>query len=357
MKKEIMSRNNIQPIEFPDLSFLGKNEEINYIYGAGITAVKLHNYLSNLGITIKGFVVDIKTKDSLFNVPIFEFSQIHEVPINLILGFVPTKHTVEEIKLGVKEKLKFFNFLAYDFSFLSFGYFDRNYLSSENFEYIVNQLEDELSVKSLIGYIKSRNTGDFSFCESYYDSNQYFPKNVINFTQNEIFVDCGVFDGETIKDFISKNEDFKFVYGFEPDPMNYLKSVEKLNYISNDKLKIFNIGSWNKKDILRFNSSSERISEIDPNGIEEILVDSIDNIINGTPVTFIKMDVEGAELNSLIGAYNIIKTHRPKLAICIYHKPEDIYEIINWIYSLELEYKFIIRLHTRFSQELVLYCV
>lgn len=352
-----MLRNNIQPIEFPDLSFLGKSEEINYIYGAGITATKLHNYLSSLGITIKGFVVDIKTKDSLFDVPIFEFSQINEVPINLILGFVPTKHTVEEIKLCIKEKFKSFNFLAYDFSFLSFGYFDRNYLSSKNFKYIVDHLEDELSVKSLIGYVKSRNSGDFSFCESYYDSNQYFPENVINFSQNEIFVDCGVFDGETIKEFISKKEDFKFVYGFEPDPVNYLKSVEKLNYISTDKLKVFNIGSWNKKDILRFNSSSERISEIDPDGVEEIVVDSIDNLLNGIPVTFIKMDVEGAELNSLIGAYKIIKTQRPKLAICIYHKPEDILEIINWVNSLGLNYKFFIRLHTRFSQELVLYCI
>jgi FkbM family methyltransferase len=334
------------------------NKNSTYIYGAGITASKVLAYLINLGVKISGFVVDKKNNDSLNNLPIFNFNKIEQEPINLVLGYVPTYETVQEVRNKVSAKHKSINFIVYDFSFLSFGLFDHNYLNSREFKWVEEKLEDKYSIDTLIAYIKSRNSGNYSICESFYDPNQYFPNDIISFKENEIFVDCGVFDGETIKEFISRNNNkFDYVFGFEPDKNNYENSVDNLNGIPSQNLKIFNLGSWSKMDTLKFNSISERVSEIDPNGTVEIKVDSIDNLIANKKVSFIKMDVEGAELNSLIGAEKNIKLNRPKLAICLYHKPEDIYEIIYWINSLELNYKFFIRLHTRFSQELVLYCI
>jgi FkbM family methyltransferase len=341
-----------------DIKNMFNNKNLTYIYGAGITASKLLAYLNNLGVKISGFVVDKKNNDSLNNLPIFNFNKIEQESINLVLGYVPTYETVQEVRNKVSAKHKSINFIAYDFSFLSFGLFDHNYLNSKEFNWVQEKLEDKYSIDTLIAYIKSRNSGNYSICESFYDPNQYFPNDIISFKENEIFVDCGVFDGETIKEFISRNNNkFDYVFGFEPDKNNYENSVDNLNGIPSQNLKIFNLGSWSKSDTLKFNSISERVSEIDPNGTVEIKVDSIDNLITNNKVSFIKMDVEGAELNSLIGAEKNIKLNRPKLAICLYHKPEDIYEIIYWINSLELNYKFYIRLHTRFSQELVLYCI
>lgn len=344
-----------------DLNNINKilNHELpTYIYGAGITASKVFNYLRGLGVNITGFVVDKKNNNSLHDLPIFDFIQIEHDYINIILGYVPTKETVNEVHNRVLTKQKRVNFIAYDFSFLSFGLFDEDYLNSREYDWVNEKLEDKYSIDTLAAYIKSRNTGDYSICEKFYNPNQYFPENLISFKENEIFVDCGVFDGETINEFVSRTDNsFDFVFGFEPDKNNYNNSLKNLENISPEKITLYNLGSWEKSDVLKFNSTSERVSEIDPNGAIEIKVNSIDNLIHNKKISFIKMDVEGAELNSLKGAVQNIKQFRPKLAICLYHKPSDIHDILYWINSLDLNYKYYVRLHTRFSQELVLYCI
>lgn len=74
-------------------------------------------------------------------------------------------------------------------------------------------------------------------------------------------------------------------------------------------------------------------------------------------ITFIKMDIEGAEYNALLGCKKIIKEQRPKLAICIYHKPEDIIQIPSLILSLNEEYIFYIRHYSTIWGETVLYAL
>ncbi|MFH1618985.1 MAG: FkbM family methyltransferase [bacterium] len=69
------------------------------------------------------------------------------------------------------------------------------------------------------------------------------------------------------------------------------------------------------------------------------------------------MDIEGAELDALKGAAETIKKNRPKLAICIYHKPSDLFEIPLFIKSLVPEYRFYLRQHQPISCDLVLYAV
>ncbi len=78
-------------------------------------------------------------------------------------------------------------------------------------------------------------------------------------------------------------------------------------------------------------------------------------LLRGGGVTFIKMDIEGAEYQSLLGALKTIKKYRPKLAICLYHKPEDIIEIPHIILSINPDYKLAIRHYTTCNWETVLY--
>ena len=87
-----------------------------------------------------------------------------------------------------------------------------------------------------------------------------------------------------------------------------------------------------------------------------ILGESIDNVIK-EEVTFIKLDVEGAELRTLMGAAETIKKYKPRLAISIYHKPEDIYEIPLLLMEYRPDYRFYIRHYTSYIWETVLYAV
>ena len=109
---------------------------------------------------------------------------------------------------------------------------------------------------------------------------------------------------------------------------------------------------------MRFKAEKATCSCVSENGENHIDVVTIDETIDENDrVTFIKMDVEGAELESLKGAKHIICRDKPKLAICIYHKPEDMTEIPLYIKSLVPEYKIYVRHHCNSDGETVLYAV
>ncbi len=89
-----------------------------------------------------------------------------------------------------------------------------------------------------------------------------------------------------------------------------------------------------------------------------IAVDTIDNLVEDENVNFIKMDIEGSELKALQGAAKTIKKNKPTLTICVYHKPEDLITIPQYIRSLNNSYKFYLRMHGAVvPQELVLYAI
>ena len=117
-------------------------------------------------------------------------------------------------------------------------------------------------------------------------------------------------------------------------------------------------GLWNEKTQLRFRGKGTAGSAITEDAAQNttvVDVDSIDNVCAGDKVTLIKMDVEGSELEALKGAENVIRRDKPRLAICVYHKPEDLYEIPFWIKRTVPEYKLYLRHHSDFIMETVIY--
>ena len=92
-------------------------------------------------------------------------------------------------------------------------------------------------------------------------------------------------------------------------------------------------------------------------GEVSIKADSIDNKLKGRKATYIKMDVEGSELEALKGSIETIKKYRPKLAISLYHKPEDVIEIPVFLEKLDLGYKYYLRHYQTRMEETVLYSV
>ncbi|OON92906.1 MAG: hypothetical protein ATN32_09255 [Candidatus Epulonipiscium fishelsonii] len=184
----------------------------------------------------------------------------------------------------------------------------------------------------------------------YFTPHQYFD-DIVNLSPNEVFVDLGGLDGETSIEFAKRtNYTYKQIYIFEPDPINYEKTINNINNLNLKNVEVFNLGGWSEKDTLSFASNGTGQSKIDNKGTYKINVDSLDNVLGDTPVTFIKMDIEGAELEALIGAAEIIKKYKPQLAISIYHKPTDIFEIPLYIKSLVPEYKLYIRHYSWYTE-------
>ena len=123
-----------------------------------------------------------------------------------------------------------------------------------------------------------------------------------------------------------------------------------------DEVEFIGKGLWNKKSVMRIGSGrSSSDSSVSLEGDSKIEVTTLDSEVGEEKVTFIKMDIEGAELNALKGAKETIIKNKPRLAICIYDKPKDIYEIPEYILSLVPEYRFWIRHYTSNNWETVLY--
>jgi len=185
----------------------------------------------------------------------------------------------------------------------------------------------------------------------YFDLPYFKPK------ENEFFIDAGGYNGYSTQSFFNWLGNFcgKSII-FEPNHIQY--EVCKNNMQKYDNVKILNKGLWHKKETLKFfcNDSSGRI---DSNGEEIIEAVSLDEELKDEkePITFIKMDIEGAELNALKGTEGIIREYRPKLAICIYHKPEDVQEIPDLLLNYVPDYKFYIRHYSYSAWETVLYAI
>ncbi len=190
---------------------------------------------------------------------------------------------------------------------------------------------------------------------------QYFdlPQLQKKITEKEVFVDGGSFDGKSSVAFMNLcGGNYRKIYVFEPDPDNQSKCEDTLkNYRgTGENLEMIFKGLWDEKTTLRFAAISNGSSKVDKNGTKQIDVVSLDEVIHDT-VTFIKLDVEGSEFRALSGARRIIQNDRPKLAISIYHKPEDIWELPALIYSFNPDYSFYLRHYSTAASETVLYAL
>lgn len=186
---------------------------------------------------------------------------------------------------------------------------------------------------------------------------QYFNPDFMEFGE-EVFVDAGCCNLETVKRLEKHAVNIKKVYAFEPDPDNYEVCKRKANEYPNGIIEVFPYGTWSGKKKMYFSASADGCSHIAEQGSDSINVVPIDDFIsNETKVTFIKMDVEGSELETLIGAQRTILRDKPKLAVCIYHKPEDMVELPLYIKRLVPEYKLYLRHHSNGEGETVLYAV
>lgn len=189
-----------------------------------------------------------------------------------------------------------------------------------------------------------------------YIEHQYFVDEIMRFGENEVFVDAGAFDGDSIQAFLNKvNYRFGAIHAFEMDRNIYSKlqlNINKLEKHYRDKIFLYNLGVWNEKSELLY-SSNDTSSQVSSDGAEIISMDRLDGILKN--VSFLKMDIEGAELQALQGAQELILRNKPKLAICVYHLAEHLWEIPFYIKKLVPEYKIYFRHHTSESTETVCY--
>lgn len=220
---------------------------------------------------------------------------------------------------------------------------------------ICGLLEDERSkvvYEAVVAFRQTHRWRDKAVIDSFKE--QYFAKEIVKISDDEVFVDCGACTGDTALLFTKKaGGRYKRIICFEPDHFNY--QVLTAKKIKN--LIAFNTGVWDKTDTLCFNEKGATSSGISDKGGVQIKVRAIDDVEECHDATFIKMDIEGSELNALKGAEKTIRRNKPKLAICIYHSNEDMIRLAEYIHELNPEYKLYIRHYSHEVYDTILYAL
>ena len=228
------------------------------------------------------------------------------------------------------------------------------------YERAYNLFDDDVSKQTLLGRLKCYLTPlpliqtPFTI---FSPDLLYFDPEIITLSEDEIFVDGGMYVGDTAEQFYKISDgEYAHYYGFEPDKHNFATANKTL--MEKPNMTLIPKGLWNCETLLGFTdglASSSRLNEASGNIIDVTALDLY--FSDMAPPTFIKMDIEGAELDALRGAERTIREHKPKLAICAYHKPEDAYALPELAMGYRGDYKFYLRHYSNTSFDTVLYAV
>lgn len=274
----------------------------------------------------------------------------HMYPICRLVPLIRKSSFLHEIQVRRHEKIYLKKYKESDIEDFKRFYI----LNTDKIDKVKGILEDEISVCTLENLIMCRLGGKLDLIRKWVVKPQYFVLDFLHFSDKEVFIDGGAYNGDTIREFSRVVcGQYQKIYAWEPDQSNrtiLLKNTSKM-----EKICYIPYGMWKDEDTLFFSSDASVCSHIAKTGSECLKVNSIDNICKDEEVTFIKMDIEGSEYEALQGAKSTIKRMKPKLAICIYHKPSDLVEIPLLLKEYVPEYKFYIRQHEDSRDETVLY--
>ncbi len=236
--------------------------------------------------------------------------------------------------------------------FIAREFFEAN---QTRIDYINSFLADEKSRDTFQKLVHMRQYYEPADIPQYNYFDQYFPRDIIHLEKNEVFVDGGGFTGDTLLKFRRLCPDYKKIVVFEPDQKNMIRMRKKCRNVNN--LKIIEAGMSDVDGLGNFRQDSTGMYSHfvqEETGLAIPLM-RMDDLSECSDATFIKMDIEGAEMSALRGSAKTIKRNKPKLAICIYHSNEDMLQIAEYIHELVPEYRIFMRAHNMGIAENVLY--
>lgn len=339
------------------------------LFGAGEIAMYIMQSLKEYDISIDCFCDNSKDKQGklYLGLPVYSYPQMRERLLgeeyNIIIATgAKNENEIRQQLINLGEvnpiwHLKDFEVIGPKFNY---EYFVENI---DAFEEVYSLLEDNYSKEVFISIVKAKISGDLSYYEDIMTNDQYFDPSIVTLRNNEVFLDVGAYNGNDIIEFAKRtNYKYKRIIAIEPDADIFQDLEKRLKNNNIRDCKLYNIGAWSSNGYLRFcgdsvGRSQFRISNNDTLKEVSLEVNSIDNILNGDSVSYLQMDIEGSEHQALLGAKQTIQKYKPTIAISVYHKREDLFDLPLLLHDFVSEYKFYLRHYTNLQFETVLYAI
>ncbi len=354
-----------------------RNQEISrvWIYGAGGFASDVKRFLTEHSIEVVGTI----TKDGFFtnfskgseelyfadNCPVVIGVFNHrDNPID-IMDFLNERGITDVISPA---KL-FSSFAGVNFSKYYLTSLRDGLPTTSEIQKVKGYLQDPKSIFALESFLNYQRDGEIlSIYRSAQSNLQYlgttlpspFDSKWMNGIVN--WLDVGAYDGDTLRgvtSFVGNGDTVNFLC-IEPDLVNFSKLKSCAVDIAPTTLCLnVAIGATSGeilfKDEGTLSSSGSVIEQSDNTAHRKVEMRTVDEVCHQFVPTHIKMDIEGAEKEALHGALHTLETHRPKLAISLYHRPRDIVEIPLMLMELLPCYSWFIRCYGAHGYDTILY--
>jgi FkbM family methyltransferase len=220
--------------------------------------------------------------------------------------------------------------------------------------------EDGASRKEYLSQVRWRVLMDFDGLNPPVEHEIYFPSDLLTILPDEVFIDCGAYDGDTVRSLLNAHESYSGeIIAFEPDPSNFLKLknyIEDIPSVLQDKMEAYPFAVGSTRSKVRFEAAGTEASAVGSGDFEVECV-TLDEILAEKKTTYIKMDIEGSELDALAGAKKTIQKNLPVLAVCSYHRQDHLWKIPNLISTYSKQYRFFLRPHLLEVWDLVCYAI
>jgi FkbM family methyltransferase len=316
-----------------------------YIYGAGNVGKDVFRLLTNRGVRVAAFLDRTAKPGSVWQeTPVL-------IPDDPVIS--PSERKRSHVVIGIFNReseippiIKFLKSLGHErvISFLdlhdpfSAELGDRFWLTSRRFYRAQKKpitagyelLSDETSRELYAAVLKFRFAKDYTALPAPNLEDQYFPTGLAPWPSPIRFVDCGAYDGDTLRQLLDRQLQIEAIAAFEPDPVNFKKLAQSVHSrVSNMAAMVclFPCGVSSATTQIRFSSGRGSSSCAAENGDTVIQCVTLDEALAAFRPNVIKMDIEGAEDEAMLGARRTIERHRPGLAISVYHRPEHLWTI------------------------------
>jgi FkbM family methyltransferase len=237
----------------------------------------------------------------------------------------------------------------------------RMYDQAEDVRRALSLWSDDTSCLEYLAQLQWRTSLDASVLPPHLPKEQtYYLEDLVTLSPNETFVDCGAFDGDSVRNFLDRQGiAFNRIAAIEPDSATYQRLVAYTDGLApevRNRVTTIPKAIGAHAGMVRFDATGTAASAL---GQGSLTVESLplDEMLGGFTPSYIKVDVEGAEPDVLRGARDVIKRHRPVLAVCLYHKQEHLWQIPLLLQSLTTDYRLFLRRYSDDCWELVGYAV
>ncbi len=341
------------------------------VWGNGDLAVNVIELLKENGKTIDYIYVDREYKSVVSesnrngiteNIPVIDdiSSALRDgEEADVVLGHARYERSIELSAQNKNIKIQFYKFSnpfkEHDRR-ISLEYIENN---GHRFNTAYESLDDELSKYNFISYINSRINKDTRYIDSY-DGN-YYNNSVFRVKPDEVFVDIGAYNGDTVRSFI-KNCDglYKYIYAFEPQKKAYEELCKYIKENGIARISPFDVGIYKQNGVIKLyenDTSSYHVEgDLDTGVMKEINVCRLKDVVK-KKVDLIKINQQGDVWNTLEGCSDIIKRDKPKLSIVVGLDVEHLLRIPIMIKSIDEKYRVYLRFLGELPSRLTLFAV